>query len=840
MTERVDISIRGMSCASCVGRVERALKNLLGVTDAQVNLATEKATVAFEEHGNPNQAVEAIEEAGYQPVVEDAEIPVIGMTCGSCVSRVERSIEKLPGILQASVNLTTQKAFVRFLPGAVSLPRIHHAIKDAGYEPQEPDASAQTQNEDREGIQLRNKVILAAAFTLPVVLIAMGKMIPALEALFTSIMPYRGWMGIEWLLTTPVQFYAGARFYRAGFAELRHASPGMNSLVMIGSSAAYFYSVAALLVPGFFPAGTAESYFEAAAVIVTLILLGRYFEHIAKGRTSEAIKKLMQLQAKTARVIRDGETVEVPIEAVVPGDRILARPGESIPVDGMVEEGHSYVDESMISGEPVPVVKQADAEVIGGTINKNGALVLRATRVGADTVLSQIVKMVESAQAEKPPIQRLADRIAGVFVSMVLAIALITFAVWFGFGPAPALSFAFVTTVSVLLIACPCAMGLATPTAIMVGTGKGAEMGVLFRKGAALETLAKIDTVVLDKTGTLTRGRPELTDFIVTEGQESEVLQWVAAVEAQSEHPIADAIVRNAKERGLELPAVSHFSAEPGYGIEAGVAGHTLHVGADRYMSRLGIGLEEVESRAKELAEEAKSPLYAAIDGRLAAVVAVADPLKEGSTEAITSLKALGLEVAMLTGDNQATADAIARQVGIQRVLAEVLPDQKSTEIKRLQAEGQDVAFVGDGINDAPALAQADVGIAIGSGTDIAIEAGDVVLMRGDLRGIVNATALSRRTRKTILGNFVWAYGYNLALIPVAAGALYPFTGFLLNPMLAAAAMSLSSVFVLTNSLRLRRLQAVSDEPQGVINQPMTKQARHAKSAKHVERGSSR
>lgn len=818
MAERVDISIRGMSCASCVGRVESALKKQPGVTDAQVNLATEKATVAFEEHANPKQVAQAVEEAGYQPVIESAEITIIGMTCGSCVSRVERAIEKLPGIVQASVNLATQKAFVRFLPDAVTLPRIHHAIRDAGYEPQEQGENTQTEREDREGIQLRNKVLIAAAFTIPVVFIAMGKMIPALEAIFTSIMPHRGWMGVEWLLTTPVQFYAGARFYRSGLAELRHANPGMNSLVMIGSSAAYFYSVAALLIPGFFPAGTAESYFEAAAVIVTLILLGRYFEHVAKGRTSEAIKKLLQLQAKTARVIREGDTVEVPIEAVVPGDRILARPGERIPVDGIVEEGHSYVDESMISGEPVPVVKQKDSEVVGGTINKNGALTFRATRVGADTLLSQIVKMVESAQAEKPPIQKLADKIAGIFVPIVLVIAVITFAVWLGFGPTPALAFAFVTTVSVLLIACPCAMGLATPTAIMVGTGKGAEMGVLFRKGAALETLAKVDTLVLDKTGTLTMGRPELTDFVVLEGQENEVLRWVAAVEAQSEHPIAEAIVRGAQDRGLDLPPISHFQAEPGFGIEAEVEGHRLNVGADRYMSRLGIELGQVEGRAAALAREAKSPLYAAVDGKLAAIIAVADPLKEGSVEAIASLKVQGLNVAMLTGDNRATAEAIARQVGIQQVLAEVLPDQKAIEIKRLQAEGHNTAFVGDGINDAPALAQADVGIAIGTGTDIAIEAGDVVLMRGDLRGIVNATALSKRTRKTILSNFAWAYGYNVALIPIAAGALYPFTGFLLNPMLAAAAMSLSSIFVLTNSLRLRRFQPQGNAPAPKAN----------------------
>lgn len=739
---------------------------------------------------------------------DSIEIGINGMSCGSCVSRVEKALSQLPGVVRASVNLTTQKASVNFLPGVVSLADVHQAIRHAGYEPQQVESNPSPDTGDKEGLELRNKMLFAAALTIPIVFIAMGKMLPGLDAYFAGVMSHRGWMGIEWLLTTPVLFYAGARFFRTGFAELRHFNPGMNSLVMIGSSAAYFYSVVAFLMPGIFPAGTAESYFEAAAVIVTLILLGRYFEHIAKGRTSQAIQKLLQLQAKTARVVREGGTVEVPIENVVAGDRIQIRPGDRIPVDGIVEEGQSYVDESMISGEPVPVGKEAGTEVVGGTINKNGSMVFRVTRVGADTVLSQIVKMVEQAQADKPPIQQLADKIAGIFVPIVLLIAAITFAVWYWFGPEPTLSFAFVTSVSVLLIACPCAMGLATPTAIMVSTGKGAEMGVLFRRGAALETLAKMDTVVLDKTGTLTQGRPTLTDFIVMEGDHDDVLSWVAAVEAQSEHPIGEAIVSAAKERGLELLGVTAFNNEPGYGIAANVAGRQLNIGADRYMERLGIGLAGAEEQARALAEEGKSPFYAAVDGGLAAIIAVADPLKDGSVEAIAELKSMGLDIAMLTGDNRVTAAAIARQVGIDNVLAEVLPQQKAEEIKRLQEQGKRVAFVGDGINDAPALAQAHVGIAIGTGTDVAIEAADVVLMRGDLRGIVNAAALSRRTRSTILGNFFWAYGYNLALIPVAAGVLFPISGFLLNPMLAAGAMSLSSIFVLTNSLRLRRFTA--------------------------------
>ena len=714
--------------------------------------------------------------------VQHLSLQVGGMTCASCVSRVEKVLLGVPGVGEAVVNLANERASVAYRAGEVDPDRITAAIETAGYSAR-PVTGEETDDCERaareeEMAGLRRDLLLAAAFTVPLFLIAMLKMAPGVGGLMMEAMSERGWRGVEWMLATPVQFYAGRRFYRHGWAELSHLNPGMNSLVMLGASAAYFYSLLALLVPAIFSENTATSYFEAAGVIITLILLGRYLEAIAKDRTSEAIRKLMRIQAKTARVVRNGEEMEIPIEEMITGDLVLVRPGERVAVDGMVTEGSSYVDESMITGEPAPVEKQTGDEVVGGTVNKIGAFTLRATRVGADTVLSQIIRMVEEAQGTKPPIQRLADKIAGIFVPVVLVFAAATFAVWLFYGPDPALSFAFVTAVSVLLIACPCAMGLATPTAIMVGSGKGAEMGVLFHKGAALEVLARVDTVVLDKTGTLTQGQPEMTDF--------------------------NAVDCAARERGMEIPPVRDFKAEPGFGIKANVDGRRVQVGAGRYMERLGIDLKDVEARAGELAAEAKTPLYAAVDGQLAAVLAVADPLKDGSPEAVGALHARGLEVAMLTGDNRGTAEFIARQAGIDRVMAEVLPGQKADEVKRLQAGGKKIAFVGDGINDAPALAQADVGIAIGTGTDIAIEAADVVLMLGDLRGIVNAAGLSKRVLRTIWGNFFWAYAYNVVLIPVAAGVLYPLWGLLLNPMLAAGAMSASSVFVVTNSLRLR------------------------------------
>ncbi len=816
MEERLTIAIDGMTCAGCVARVERALAKVPGVTEASVNLATGKASVTSEAGDGPgaSKLFEAVRGAGYQPLAETGDLKVTGMTCAGCVARVERAVRRLPGVIEADVNLTTEKAHVAFLPGTVTITAIKETIEKSGYGAEAAvggGAEADRERDAREAERqaLRRNVAFAAAFSLPLVVIAMSRHVPGIGEAMHDLMPGRAWMLVEFLLATPVLFYAGARFYRTGWAELRHFNPGMNSLVMLGSNAAYLYSVLALLVPAIFPAGTANSYFEAAAVIVTLILVGRYLEAIAKGRTSEAIRKLMGLQARTARIVRDSEEREVPIEQVVAGDRVLVRPGERIPVDGRVIEGESFVDESMITGEPIPAAKNIGAEVVGATVNRTGAFTFEATRVGADTVLAQIIRVVEEAQSGKPPIQALADKIAAVFVPVVLAVAAVTGAIWLAVGPAPALSFAFVATVSVLLIACPCAMGLATPTAIMVGTGKGAELGILFRKGAALETLAKVDTILLDKTGTLTVGAPRMTDFATRDGMdETEILGLVAAAETKSEHPIAEAIVDAAKGRGITPPAVESFTAEPGYGIEARVAGRTVQVGADRYMSRIAIDIAPVAAEAARLAAAAKTPLFAAVDGRLAAVIAVADPLKNSSGEAIAALHRLGIGAAMVTGDNRGTAEAIAHEVGIERVMAEVLPHQKAEEVKRLQADGRTVAFVGDGINDAPALAQADVGLAIGTGTDIAIEAGDVIVMSGDLGGIVNAVALARRTLRTIKQNFLWAYAYNVALIPLAAGALFPAFGLLLHPVFAAGAMSISSLFVLTNSLRLRRFAA--------------------------------
>jgi Cu+-exporting ATPase len=809
MTKEVRIGVGGMTCASCVARVERAISRKPGVESAAVNLAAETAVVRFDQARIP-ELLEAVRGAGYEPMIESVNIGVGGMTCASCVARVERAIKGLAGVIDATVNLSTESAAVQYLPATVSRERIAQAIRAAGYEPaaaeQAPDA--ERMRHARELRSLRRDLTFAALLTLPLLLVSMAPMfLPGAAGLMAKLAPRTVWDWLEFGLATPVLLWAGRRFAARGWAEMRHLSPGMDSLVMLGSWAAYIYSLLALTVPHRFPVGTANLYFEASGVIITLILLGRYLEALAKGRTSEAIRRLVGLQPKTARVVgADGET-KIPADAVVPGDLIAVRPGERIPVDGTLTEGRSHVDESMISGEPVPVHKRAGDEVIGGTVNQTGAFRYRATRVGSDTVLAQIIRLVEDAQAGKPPIQRVADRIAAVFVPLVIAVALTTFIAWLWAAPQPALEFAFVAAVSVLLIACPCAMGLATPTAIMVGTGRGAAMGILFRRGAALETLARIDRIVMDKTGTLTEGHPALTDLTAYGVAEAEALALAAAVERHSEHPIAAAIVDAAVERGLALAEAEEVEAVPGFGIRARVAPQQVAVGARRFMDRMAVPVDTAAGVADRLAADGKTPIYVAAGGRLIAVLAVADPVKASSAEAITSLHGLGLEAAMLTGDGRRTAEAVARQVGIDRVVAEVLPADKAAEVRRLQEDGGKVAFVGDGINDAPALAQADVGIAIGTGTDIAVEAGEVILMNGDLTGAANAVALARRTLGTIRLNFFWAYAYNVALIPLAAGAFYPLTGWLLNPMLAAGAMSVSSLFVVTNSLRLRRFR---------------------------------
>jgi len=812
MPVEIRFSVEGMSCAACSSRVERILNKQTAVLDASVNLATEKARVTYDAQQITATALfDLIRDAGFTPLSEQCELQIEGMSCAACVGRIERTLLKQPGVLSASVNLTTERAQIEFLPQTINLPRLCATVEKLGFEAKNANTVAQSEVQaGREKVlsQLQGHLRLALILSLPLMLISMGPMMSSsFSELLLSIAPKSRWNWVECLLASTVLLFAGRRFYQQGWAELRHFSPGMNSLIMLGSFAAWAYSILVLLLPDLFPVGTAHLYFEASAVIVTLILLGKYFEEKAKGRTSEAIKKLVSLQPKTARIEQNGKSEEIALDAVIPGDTVLVRPGERIPVDGELLAGESWVDESMITGEPLPVSKKRGDEVTAGTLNDKGAFSFRATHVGSDTVLAHIIQLVEEAQGSKPPIQKMADQIAGIFVPVVMALAMLTFLLWLFLGPEPSLNYAFVAGVSVLLIACPCAMGLATPTAIMVGSGKGAEMGVLFRKGVALETLAKIDCILFDKTGTLTEGKPKLTDLHCFDISEQRLLQLAASLEHQSEHPLANAVVEAAQARDIELLEVERFQAEAGYGVRGFIDGVEVHIGAHRYMQRLNIELIAAGSLAEELADRARSPFYMAVDGRLVALFAVADPLKKESRQVIERLHEMGIKTTMLTGDNERTAKAVALETGVESVRAGLLPDQKAEEVKRLQAEGESVAFVGDGINDAPALAGADVGIAIGSGTDIAIESGDLILMSGELTGILNAIALSRKTLSIIRLNFFWAYAYNVALIPIAAGLLYPFFGVMLSPMLAAAAMSLSSLFVVSNSLRLRHFQ---------------------------------
>jgi Cu+-exporting ATPase len=806
----VSVRIGGMSCASCVGRLEKAIRAVPGVASASVSLATERADVVFDGVPDVSALVQAVEGSGYEARTETIELTVEGMTCASCVSRIEKALRRVPGVVSASVNLATGKASVRAVSGAGQAAGLAAAVERAGYTAQlmgTPDVrDREAEARVRELHSLTRSFLTAALLSLPVLILEMGfHLVPAVHMFVADRLGIQQSWYVQFAFGTLVLFWPGLRFFRKGVPALLRAGPDMNSLVALGTAAAWGYSVVATFAPSVLPAGTANVYYEAASVIVTLILLGRMLEARAKGRTSEAIRRLLGLQAKTARVQRGGESIEVPLDQVLVSDIILVRPGEKIPVDGDVVEGSSYVDESMITGEPLPVAKSAGAVVVGGTINKSGAFSFRATKVGADTVLAQIIRMVEAAQGAKLPIQALVDKVTGWFVPAVMAIAAATFVIWLAFGPEPALAFALVNAVAVLIIACPCAMGLATPTSIMVATGRAAEMGLIFRKGEALQTLRSASTIALDKTGTLTKGRPELTDLVTANGFErDEILRLIAAVESRSEHPIAEAIVEAAKHSGVEIRTPEAFEATPGFGVSGKVDGRIVEIGADRLMTRLGLDISTFADAAARLAEDGKSPLYAAIDGRLAAIIAVADSIKPTTPEAVHAFHALGLRIAMITGDNRRTAEAIARRLGIDEVVAEVLPGGKVEAVKRLRQGGRTIAFVGDGINDAPALAEADVGIAIGTGTDIAIESAEVVLMSGDLTGVPNAIALSRATLRNIKQNLFWAFAYNVALVPVAAGVLFPAYGILLSPILAAGAMALSSVFVLSNALRLK------------------------------------
>ena len=733
--------------------------------------------------------------------------PVRGMHCAACVGRVEHALTAVAGVEAASVNLATERATIAFDPARTDFARLREAVEAAGYELGEPPPPAEAADAvDRERAareaeqrEQRRKFTVGALLSAPVLLGGMSHVVPGVPALLSE-----PWVLLA--LTTPVQFWVGWQFHRGFLHDLRYRTASMATLVSIGTGAAYFFSVAVTLWPPAFAGHGAVTYYDVSAVVITLVVLGRWLEARARGRTSEAIRRLVSLAPRTARVLRDGREVDVPTAEVAVDDLVRIRPGERIPVDGVVTEGASTVDESMLTGESLPVAKAPEAKVYAGTVNRTGSFVFRAARVGSETTLARIIKLVEQAQGSRAPIQRMADRVAAVFVPIVLVLAALTFAVWWLLGPAPAGLLALTSAVAVLVIACPCAMGLATPTAIMVGTGRGAEFGVLIKSAAALELLHRCDTIVFDKTGTLTLGRPVVTDVVPADGATpDEVLALAAAAEQGSEHPLGEAIVTRAKERGLALPPVDEFTTVPGQGIDAMAPDGRVLLGNRTLMDARGIEVGALAARAQALAAEGKTAMYLALAGRPLGLVAAADVLKPEAGAALATLRRLGLGVVMLTGDSRATAEAIARQAGVERVLAEVLPEDKTREIQRLQAEGRRVAMVGDGINDAPALAQADVGIAMGSGTDVAIEAADVTLMRGDLRGVVAAVELSRRTIRVIKENLVWAFGYNTLLIPVAAGVLYPLWGVLLSPILAGAAMAFSSVSVVTNSLRLKR-----------------------------------
>lgn len=833
--EKLRLPIVDMHCSSCAITIEKEINKLPGIKSSNVNYANETAYIDYDANKTKTEdIIEAIKRAGYKTGRSVLKLGIQGMYCGSCVSKIEKELNGTKGVISASVDLGTESTIINYIPGQIDITEIKSVIEKLGYKtyPTEGFKSVRTPSgrveqekeikvkveepvdenqaaREKEYKTLMKKFIFAGILALPVIFFSYPSVwgLPDQFQMGSPVLRYI-WIAMG-LLALPVMFWSGSQFYTGAWAAFKNRSANMHTLIATGVSAAWLYSIVATFFPQIFPeAELADQFFDVIFVVIALVVLGMALEIRAKGKSSEAIKKLIDLQAKTARVVRYGKEVDIPVEEVVLDDIIIVKPGEKIPVDGIVIEGTSSIDESMITGEPIPVEKHKGDEVIGATINKTGSFRFKATKVGKDTALSQIIQMVEQAQSSKAPIQRVVDQVSGYFVPAVIIIAILSFVTWYLFGPVPQLIYALIVFVTVLVIACPCALGLATPISLMVGVGKGAENGILIRSGVALETAQKLDTIVLDKTGTITEGKPTLTDVITSNGFDEElVLSLSASVEKSSEHPLAEAIVNGAVNRNITLSDTQDFNAVPGHGVEAVVNDKRVLLGNLKMMQKFSIQLDNLEETSSKLADEGKTPMYVAIDGKAAGIVGVADVIKEDSIQAIEKLHKLGLEVVMITGDNKRTADAIARQVGIKRVLAEVLPEDKAFNVQKLQNEGKKVAMVGDGINDAPALAQADIGMAIGTGTDVAIEASDITLIKGSLKSVVLAIELSKATMKNIKQNLFGAFFYNGLGIPVAAGLLYPFFGVLLSPIIAGAAMAFSSVTVVTNANRLRRFK---------------------------------